>query len=138
VREGERKGGEMGDRKIYIASKTKHAARWRDLRASGVNIISTWIDEAGEGESKDLADLAHRCIAEAANADALIIYAEPGDDLKGALVELGAALVYSVQIFAVGPVLKPSSAFTHHRLWREYQSMADALAAARDEEEVSK
>jgi hypothetical protein len=44
-------------RGIYIASKTKHAARWLEYRAQGEPIISTWIDEAGEGASADLHDL---------------------------------------------------------------------------------
>jgi hypothetical protein len=45
---------------IYIASKTVHAARWRDLRAQGLPIISTWIDEAEIGATGDWPDLWHR------------------------------------------------------------------------------
>ena len=87
---------------IYIASKTKHAQRWRDLRASGVPINSTWIDEAGEGASQDLQDLWRRCIAEASGAAAIIVYREPGETLKGGWVELGAAAAHGVPVFAVG------------------------------------
>jgi len=50
---------------IYIASKSKHAPQWRALRDSGVPIISTWIDEAGEGETLDWTALWKRCIHEA-------------------------------------------------------------------------
>ena len=88
---------------IYMASKVKHHMRWRGLRdLLGYPIISTWIDEAGEGESQDLADLWRRCVAEASSAEVLVIYCEPGEALKGAWVELGAALATGVPVMAVG------------------------------------
>ena len=87
---------------LYTASKTKHAPMWRRLRDAGLPIISTWIDEAGVGESADLADLWRRCIAESSSASVLLIYREPEDVLKGAWVELGAALASGVKVFAVG------------------------------------
>lgn len=88
---------------VYVASKVIHAEMWRDLRLfEGDPIISTWIDESGPGESADLADLWRRCILEASNAGALIIYRRPDEVLKGAWVELGAALAGGVSVFAVG------------------------------------
>jgi hypothetical protein len=87
---------------IYIASKTKHAWLWRDLRAAGAPIISTWIDEAGEGESADLHDLWERCISESRGCKTLIVYREPNDVLKGAWVEIGAALANGKPVYAVG------------------------------------
>lgn len=39
----------MNKLKIYVASKTRHAAKWKALINKGYNIISTWIDEAGPG-----------------------------------------------------------------------------------------
>lgn len=99
--------------KIYTASKTKHAQKWRDLRASGHNVISTWIDEAGEGESSDLHSLCQRCINECEGCDAMIVYREDGDYLKGAFIEMGIALTGRFRpIVLVGPVLPPGSAFT--------------------------
>ena len=94
----------ISKRGIYIASKTKHAPKWRALRANGIPIISTWIDEAGEGETSDYADLWCRCISESKNAAALILYVEEGDVLKGAYVEMGAAVGAGVPVFAVGPI----------------------------------
>lgn len=87
---------------IYIVSKTKHAAFWRDLRDAGAPIISTWIDEAGEGESTDLHDLWDRCISESKSCKALIVYREPDEVLKGAWVEIGAALAVGNPVYAVG------------------------------------
>jgi len=99
--------------KIYFASKTKHAPSWIEVRESGVNVISTWIDEAGIGESPDLKDLAQRCVKESLECDAMIVYHEGDDYLKGAFIEFGIALSANKNIYLVGNVLPHGSAFTH-------------------------
>ena len=109
---------------IYVASHTKHARMWRSLRASGYPIISTWIDEAGEGESEDLEDLAVRCVNEAMDADYVILYSAKGDTLRGALIEAGAALAAGKLVFAVGyhhPV------FQFHPRWITSATLESAL-----------
>ncbi len=103
---------------IYIASKTRHAYRWQDLRARGVPINSTWIDEAGEGQSASLSDLWKRCISEASACDVLVLYMEQGDVLKGAFVEVGAALASGKMVFAVG--VPKNYSFIHHPNVHEY------------------
>lgn len=110
----------MESKKIYIASKTKHADKWIALRDTGVNIISTWIDEAGEGQSPDMSDLCRRCISESIECDAMIVYAEDGDYLKGAFIEMGVALsVKNKPICLVGTVLPYGNAFTYsHQVFR--------------------
>lgn len=112
---------------IYIASKTRHAALWRDLRDAGAPIISTWIDEAGEGESSDLNDLWRRCIAESCSCDTLIVYRESHDVLKGAWVEIGAALASGKPVHAVG-----LDGFTISKFEgiKHFQTLADAFKAA--------
>lgn len=87
---------------IYIASKTVHGPRWQRLRSEGVPFISSWIDEYYPGATEDWADLWTRCVTEAASATALILYREPGEVLKGAWLEAGAALSHGVPVFAVG------------------------------------
>ncbi|NNU70397.1 hypothetical protein G9X67_34670 [Rhizobium sp. WYCCWR 11152] len=120
----------MRDRKgIYIASKTKHAQRWRFLRDYiGEPIISTWIYEAGAGESGDLADLWRRCILEASTAQLLILYREPDEVLKGAWIELGAALASGVPVFAVG--IEEFTISQDARI-RHFHDMKSAIAASR-------
>lgn len=119
-------------RGIYVASKTAHAAWWRNLRAGSYGaryaIVSTWIDEAGAGESGDLADLARRCIEEAVGAAALVLYCAPGEVLRGGWVEVGAALASGVPVFSIGPV--PRSVFCRHALWTECESMERAMELA--------
>lgn len=118
---------------IYTASRTRHANRWRELRASGIPIISTWIDEAGPGESASMVDLWDRCINEAGAADALILYREDGEELKGAIAETGAALLAGKPVFAVGfdgeGDLKAFS-FLNHRLVTRCESVEVALLLA--------
>lgn len=118
---------------FYIASKTKHAARWRALRdvghgmpfPYGVPIVSTWIDEAGEGESTDLSDLWKRCIAEASSAAACVVYVEPGETLKGALVEVGAALASGREVRWVGTPV--SQTLMSHPMVKRFETVEEAL-----------
>ena len=122
--------GVSARRGIYTASKTKHAWRWRELRRQGVPIISTWIDEAGESESASLSDLWQRCIRESASCEMLLLYAEPGDALKGAHAEAGVALSHGIPVHYVGP----PGMFTilNHPGICRFDSVDAALAARQD------
>lgn len=87
----------MRDPAIYVASRAsvpERPAMWRFLRdEQGWRIVSSWIDEAGEGETADLGELWARIDAEIRGCDGLILYAETDDfPLKGALVEAGIAI----------------------------------------------
>jgi len=87
----------MTDPLIFVSSRAsvpERSAMWRKLRDDeGWRIVSTWIDEAGEGETADQGELWTRIHAEISACDGLILYAEPGDfPLKGSLVEVGVAI----------------------------------------------
>ncbi len=93
--------------KIYVASRASipaRAALWRDLRdRHGARIISSWIDEAGEGETEDFADLWARILGAVEVCDRLVLYVEAGDfPLKGALIEVGAALALGKAVWVIG------------------------------------
>lgn len=114
---------------IYIASKTRHADRWRLLRDKfGEPIISTWIDEAGEGETADYHDLWARCLNEASTAAVLIAYREPSEVFKGGWVEIGAALANGVPVLAIG---LEEFTIAKYRGIRHFPHMPAAIAAAR-------
>ena len=114
---------------IYIASKTKHAHRWRFLRDTvGEPVISTWIDEAEDYATLDWPDLWRRCIAEASSAEILIVYREPEEVLKGAWAEVGAALASGVTVYGVG--IEEFSISKDARI-ELFPSMKDAIAASR-------
>lgn len=88
---------------IYVASKTQHAPKWLALRAEGINVTSSWIDEAGEGQTASWPDLWDRIFREIKQSDALLFYGEEGETQKGALVEIGAAMMSGIPVFWVGP-----------------------------------
>lgn len=88
---------------IYMASKAvAHGPRWQALRDKGWPIISTWIDESQAGATLDWPDLWDRCLSEVVSAEVCIVYMEPGEILKGAWVEVGAALAAGVHVIGVG------------------------------------
>lgn len=116
--------------KIYIASKARHGAKWQQLRAEGVNISSTWIDEYQVKNTDDHKDLWTRCINEARDCDALIIIqVNEWETLKGALIEAGAALANNKPVFAVGII---DQTFLYHPLVTICQSIDDALDLAKE------
>jgi hypothetical protein len=114
---------------IYIASKVKHAARWRHMRTTGWPIISTWIDEAGVGETLSYPDLWDRCIGEASHAAVCLLYIAEGETMKGGLIEAGAALASGVPVIVCG---EPPGTFRHHRLVSVLATWAQTLDALRD------
>lgn len=97
---------------IYVASKSDLAPMWRDYRASGFPISSTWIDD----DDPDPALLWERCISEASKAYGVVAFYRTGDVWKGALVEIGAALANDVPVWLVGD--PPGSWTSHPRVTR--------------------
>ena len=90
--------------RIYTSSRVKHAPMWKSLRASGENIISSWIDQAGPGETPSLSELWVHILEEIADSDYMILYVEPDDfPLKGAFVEVGMALGLGLAVVVVAP-----------------------------------
>jgi hypothetical protein len=90
-------------------------------------VIGSWIDEAGEGQTADYSELASRCISEIKEADVVILYCEPGDQLKGALIEVGAALALGKRVACVGECESLSRVFNAHPLWTFYPSIQAAF-----------
>lgn len=127
-------------RGIYIASRVKWAARWRNLRDNQmIPFISTWIDEAGEGETKDLGELWERVVREVERCRVLLLYAEPEDfPLKGALVEVGAALMAAKPIFVCLPNVvleerscRPLGSWVNHASVKRIDLLINCLTEAR-------
>jgi hypothetical protein len=128
----------MMSAKFYVASRAslpERPAMWRDLRARGVEITSTWIDEAGEGETACMIDLWRKIMWEVREATALILYVEPEDfPLKGALIEVGAAMALSKRILVVAPgveleprSMRPLGSWAMHPLVTFHDTVKHAL-----------
>jgi len=109
---------------IYIASKTKHADRWRALRAGGAPIISSWIDE---DEPTSYPEFWGRCLREIAHATSMVLYHEEGEVPKGSFVEVGAALAHLIPVFVVGD---PPGTFVHYPLVKRRATVEEAIASA--------
>lgn len=113
---------------IYVASKSRHGATWRELHGAGAPLVSSWIHESGPGESACLKDLWRRCIAEASSCEALVLYRSEGDeDMVGALMEAGAALAHGRPVIAVG---FEGESFLSHPLVEAAPTIEDALDRA--------
>ena len=122
--------------RVYVCSRTRHADLWRFARAAGAPIISSWIDEAGVGETDELGELWVRIHREIASATHVIVFAEAGDfPLKGALIEAGMALAANKPIRLVlgrDVVIEPRScrpigSWINHPLVGRFGSLEDAL-----------
>lgn len=126
---------------FYVASRAslpERPAMWRKLRDGGVKITSSWIDEAGEGESACMVDLWRRIECEVRTADALILYVETEDfPLKGALIEVGIALGLQKRVLIVAPgvaleerSMRPLGSWAMHPQVTFHQTMRHALGHA--------
>lgn len=118
--------------KIYVASKIKHAPKWKALRDLGLPFSSTWIDEAEPGMTKDLTELSCRCFTEIRECDAVLLYAEDGEQLVGALMEAGYALALEKPVFAVGPNSALMSVFSYSPWWHSCDRLVEAHQRFRD------
>lgn len=112
--------------RVYIASKAIHGREWQRLRSIGYPIISTWIDQSGEGETQDWPGLWDACINEASRCTRLVVYVEPSEKLKGALAEVGAALSRGIPVFIVGDP-KGQGSWWRHRLCTRVQNIDEAF-----------
>lgn len=87
---------------IYVASRAsipERSAYWRNLRQMGYPIISSWIDEAGPGQTVSVSGLWARIQSEIQRSSGLILHVQSGDfPLKGALVEVGMALAHRLPV----------------------------------------
>lgn len=85
----------------YVSSKLKHAQMWREARDNGMPIISSWIDGEKLEGSKALENMWDTYFTELKNCDSLVLYVEPGEVLKGALIEVGAVLADGKDVVVV-------------------------------------
>lgn len=92
--------------RVYPSSKVKHAPMWRKLQQEVPHVFfnARWIKRAekeSELKNDDFRDLWKECRQDIEDADALLVYAEDGDHLKGELVEVGMALASNVKVILV-------------------------------------
>ena len=121
---------------IYVASRAsvlERGAMWRKLRADGWPIIATWIDEDGPGQTPSMGALWERILVEVLQSCGVVLYVEPSDlPLKGAFIEVGAALGAGLPVAFVAPGmsdLRPIGSWTDHPRVKRYDTVEEALAS---------
>ena|SRR5438309_255045 len=119
--------------KVYIASKIMYAERFRRLRtewnAHRVEIYSRWLDQAVHENSATPDDFHIFWLTDEQDvkeSDAVIVYGETGDTLRGALVEAGIAIGAGIPVIIVGDSPSFASWQYHPKVVR-----ADSLEHAR-------
>lgn len=94
--------------RVYTASKLKHAPMWKHIHDTHPDIYfhARWLkhtltlktpdtpENAEEFWFQDEEDVKH--------SDAVFVYAESEDHLRGALVEAGMGIAYGVPVFVIG------------------------------------
>lgn len=96
--------------KLYIASDVKHAKQWinfRELAYPQIVVVSSWIDVCKNGEPTNWSDELIKQswdhnIKDIILCDALLLYHERGDRLRGSLFEAGMAFAMGKITFYVG------------------------------------
>jgi len=91
---------------IYVASKAKHGQMWLDLKEKyQLPIKASWLNVYKEGMIEDYAAHWMTCISEVSSSRAVMLYHKQGEVQKGALVEVGAAILAGVPVFVFGDVI---------------------------------
>lgn len=95
--------------RVYPSSKVKHAPMWRKFQQEVPHVFfnARWIKRAekeSDLKNDDFRDLWKECQQDIQDSDVLLVYAEDGDHLKGALVEVGMALASNVNVLLVTSV----------------------------------
>lgn len=92
--------------KVYTASKLKHADLWKGLRLTWHDIDWTarWPDLVGGVEDNDsfAREFWRHDIQDVMRSDCVLVYAEAGEHLRGALIEAGAGIALGKHVIVVG------------------------------------
>jgi hypothetical protein len=126
--------------KVYTASKLSHASRWvvlaHELAPYGVTITSRWIkyshalgDRPYESEAVLDGETMRQCWIEdhedVSRADVVLVYGEPGENLRGALVEAGMGIALGKTVLVVGEN-ENFGTWHHHPRCKRLETLEDA------------
>lgn len=118
----------MRQTKVYFASKRHHADKIKAQRPDGFHFNGRWLETANLAETaaKPASHWLEENFADIKEADFVIVYAEHGEVLKTALLEVGWAMAYGKLVIVVGD-------HESYRPWRACKarvSFAPTLEAA--------
>jgi hypothetical protein len=92
--------------RVYTASKLHHRQRWISIRSQwpGVTFTARWPDLERDGPPSDEEARINWLNDEAdvRSADVVLVYAEQGEHLRGALIEAGIGIALGKTVLVVG------------------------------------
>lgn len=97
--------------KVYIASKLNYAAQFRQYRETwkkeGIDLHARWFDQALIEQSTKVSPQDFHIFwlvdeEDVKTSQALIVYGEKDDKLRGALIETGIAIACGILVIIVG------------------------------------
>ncbi len=116
---------------VYTASKLRHATMWRELRTlrPDIHFTARWPDIEGlvPDTPEHAATFWTHDVADVRRADAVLLYAEAGEHLRGGLVEAGVALGLGKQVVVVGGDHPDFGTWAHHPLVQRARDVEHAL-----------
>lgn len=94
--------------KVYISAKLEHAAKLAALQVDGFHINARWIEMAdlGRKRMKPVTHWQQENFDDIGAAHFFILYAEPSDQLKGSLFEIGYAVGIGKRCWVAGNGVK--------------------------------
>lgn len=122
--------------KVYIASKLNYAKQFRnyrtDWKVDGIDLHARWFDQAHiEQNSNPTPEDFHIFWLvdeeDVKTSQALILYAQENDKLRGALVEAGIAIAHGILVIVIGdhpdygtwqyhPLVAKADSFDHAKI----------------------
>lgn len=119
--------------KVYIASKIRYAPVWRELYShSDIHIVSRWpfLETQVDDRPTNCRKFWQDDFTDVSSADILILFAEEGENLRGALVEVGIALGLGKHIIVIGDH-KDHGTWWHHPQVKKVINLEQAIKLAR-------
>ena len=112
---------------VSVCAKLRHAPMFLKLREDypDVHFISRWIVTASQGseEQKPVYEWMREAEIEIANSHCVIVYAERGEILKNALVQVGMAIAMRIPVYVIGE----NASYAEWQFWQPLVTRATNL-----------
>lgn len=118
--------------KVYTASKLWHWPAWLRIAREWTEVTFTahWPGHVRDGITEvpeNAVEFWVEDLADVARSDVVLVYAEPGDHLRGALVEAGMGLALGKRVIVVGEH-DDYGTWQYHPLVTRVANLAEARA----------
>jgi nucleoside 2-deoxyribosyltransferase len=116
-------------KRVYFASKLQHASMWNNLKDPRIHAHARWLKhiEYGTKETSSNARIFwEEDLEDIASSDFVVVYAEEGEHLRGALVEAGMAIALKIPVILIGD--HPDyGTWQHHRNVVKFDTLEEAF-----------